>query len=226
LVVQGKYTKRTDDSKQNPETEASERNPSHLPSPDKEDAMSNTRPAKSRSKRNKNRKFNQSLSRYKAPIWVCPPITHDLDDEGLSVMAGLEWISLDEDTKNVITGLGIFDQEEFIDVRVGMKHKSVEDLISWASEVGVGHVRDQGDLEKYFDGQILALSMVAQWEKYHTGVDIIDRAKVATRNLKISNTIRSHDLPSGAKYFYAPYIIGSNEHVVWLLKYSRRFERP
>jgi hypothetical protein len=188
--------------------------------------MSNTRPTKSRSKTNKKRKFHQPVSRNKAPIWVCPAITHDLDDEGLSVMAGLEWMSLDDDTKDVITGLGIFDQEAYIDVRVGMKHKSVEDLISWASEVAVGHVRDHDDLENYFDGQIQALSMAARWEKYHTGVDIISRAKAATRNLKISNTIRSHDLPSGAKYYYSPYIIGSNEHVVWLLKYSRRFERP
>lgn len=188
--------------------------------------MSNSHPAKSRSKQNKKRKPIHRLSAHKARVWVSTPPIDDLDDESRSVMAAFEWMNFGDDMRDVITGLGIFDQEAYIDVRVGMKHASGEELIIWASKVSIGHAQKHEDLENYFDGQIQALSMAVRWEKYQTGIDILAQARAATRHMKITNTIRSHDLPSGAKYYYAPYELGSNEHIMWLLKYSRKFERP
>jgi hypothetical protein len=188
--------------------------------------MSNSHPTKSRSKQNKKRKPNYRLSAHKARVWVNAPLSEDLDDESRSVIAALEWMNFDDDMREVITGLGIFDEEAYIDVRVGMKHASGEELIIWASKVSIGHAQNHEDLENYFDGQIQALSMAVRWEKYHTRIDILAQARAATRHMKITNTIRWHDLPSGAKYYYAPYELGSDEHIMWLLKYSRKFERP
>lgn len=188
--------------------------------------MSNSHQTKSRSKQSKKRKSTYRMSPNKGKVWVSTPLSHDLDDESLSVMAAFEWMNFDDEIKEVVTGLGIFDQEAYIDVRIGMKHASHEELIMWASKVSIGHAQTHEDLENYFDGQIQALSMAVRWEKYHTGIDILAQARAATRHMKITNTIRSHDLPSGAKYYYTPYEIGSDEYIIWLLKYSRKFERP
>ena len=188
--------------------------------------MSNSHPTKSRSKHNKKRKPKYRINAHKARSWVTSTVNVDLDDESLSVMAAFEWMNFDDERKDVIAGIGIFNQAAFIDVRIGMKHSSVDELITWASKVSIGYARNHSELEDYFDGQIQALSMAVRWEMFQTGVDVLARARAATRHLKITNTIRCHDLPSGAKYFYAPYELGTLEHLMWLLRYSRKFERP
>jgi hypothetical protein len=188
--------------------------------------MSNSQATKSRVKQNKKRSPSRVIKARKARLWVPNSSVLALDDESLSNMASLEWLNFDDQDKENLTSIGIPNLEAYIDVRVGMKHSSSEELIDWATGVYVGHVKNEDDLEHYFDLQIQALSMAARLDKYYGGIDIIARAKAATRNLKISNTIRWHDLPSGAKYYYAPYDVGTDEHIVWLLKYSRKFERP
>lgn len=188
--------------------------------------MSNSHQTKARSKHSKKRKPIHHASSNKVRVWTSPSIVGDLDDEGLSVMAAVEWMNFDDEMRTVIAGFGIYDQAAYIDVRVGMKHASVQELIKWASKVSIGHVQNHDDLENFFDGQIQALSIAVRWEKYQTGIDILTQARARTRHMKITNSIRFHDLPSGAKYYYAPYEIGSDEHIMWLLKYSRKFERP
>jgi hypothetical protein len=187
--------------------------------------MSNSQATKSRAKKSKKRAPTRIIKAAKARPWVLGPSRVGLDDESLSVMASLEWMNFDDDDTENLISVGIPNLEAYTDVRVGMKHSSGDELIEWASGVYVGYVQNQNDLEHYFDLKIQALSMAARREKYY-GIDIIARAKTATRHLKISNTIRWHDLPSGAKYYYSPYDVGTNEHIVWLLKYSRKFERP
>jgi hypothetical protein len=141
-------------------------------------------------------------------------------------MAAFEWLGFDTQMREQLGTIGIADQAAYLDVRLGMRHSSADAFINWAKEVGIAYARNHDDLEPYFDALIQALSVAVRFQKYTTGIDHLAKARAATRNMKVSNTIRSHELPSGAKYFYAPYEFATSEYIVWLLKYSRKFERP
>lgn len=186
--------------------------------------MSNS--TKKRTQRAKKHKtVNRTATRKAAP---CRASSQELplDDESKSVMAAFEWMGYDQNSRDYLMGLGVANQDAYIDVRVGMKHKSGEEFMEWAYLFRVGYVRVPADLELLIDCQLQALSVAVRLEKYNSGIDLIAEARRLTSRQKIQNTIRSRDLPSGAKYYFSPYELGSKEYMVWLLKYSKKFEKP
>ena len=188
--------------------------------------MSNQNQTKKHSKsRGKRKPIPRKVVR-KLPAYLIAEHSLGHDDETLSVMAAFEWLGFEKQMREQLGTIGITDQTAYLDVRLGMRHRSADAFINWAKEVGIAYARNHDELETRFDALIQALSVAVRFQKYTTGIDHVAKARAATRNMKVSNTIRSHELPSGAKYFYAPYEFATSEYIVWLLKYSRKFERP
>ena len=187
--------------------------------------MSQTQQTKQRPQSGKKRRpVNRTATRK--PFAHVEMANECLDEEYFQAMAALEWMALSEDDRNIFVGVGIHDREAFIDVRAGFKHKSPQDFLDWAQMVYVGHAKAEAELENYFDCAVQALSIAVRAEKYATGRDLLAIARSETRFRTILTTIRSKELPSGARYYWAPYEIGTSEWMMWLVTYSRKFERP
>lgn len=188
--------------------------------------MSNTNKTQHRSEENNDCGLNHPKTSRDLSPGPAPDPEVQWNDDDLAVFASLEWFNYEASIRGHLAAVGILDAQAYVDVRVGMKHLSALEFMLWAPMVAIGYANSLSELENYFDAQIQRLSILARWEKHHKGIDILAEARAATRHKRISDQILSHDLPSGAKYYYSPYDVNSNEYMVWLVNYSRRFERP
>jgi len=149
---------------------------------------------------------------------------HSFDVETFSVLAAFEWMALTEEEKEKLLSAGMADQEAFLDVRIGMRHASSQDLITWADKRGIGYVRTQDDLRKYFMDHVEGLKFKCMHIEFTKGIDLIEQYKMQTRSLKITSGIPSITLPSGNRYYYSPYETHTPQRALWLLSaYTKIF---
>jgi len=149
---------------------------------------------------------------------------NSFDAETFSVLAAFEWMALAEEDKEKLLSAGIADQEAFIDVRIGMRHASSQELLGWADQRGIGYVRTSHDLRKYFMDHVEGLKFKCMHVEFTQGIDLIEQYKMQTRSLKITSGIPSITLPSGNRYYYSPYQKHTPQRALWLLSaYTKVF---
>lgn len=192
-----------------------------LPSPIKEDALSNSHQTRNNTSKSKKRKPIYRTATRK-PI-ACETSNPDqYDDETFATLAAMEWLSFDQEQQDALTGFGVFEREEYIDVRVGLRHSSAEEFFEWAGSRSIGYADNLGKLKKFISLQLVGLEMVFEMKGVSSQEGIASLI-ASTRHHKVSTTIRSYKLPSGAHYYFSPYKLGSAEHAMWLLKCGRKY---
>jgi hypothetical protein len=129
---------------------------------------------------------------------------HSFDVEAFSVLAAFEWMSLTGEDKEKLLSAGIEDEAAFADVRIGMRHASVQELLGWANLRGIGYVRTHDDLRKFFSDHVEGLKFMCRHFEFTQGIDLIEQYKMQTRNVKITSGIPSITLPSGNRCYYSP----------------------